>query len=75
MGWSSYNPQQTIDCQQVEPFPTPAPVMMGHHMMNHGGRVHGEMDHGTMKHGSSPMAMDSKSSDHQMPMNTEKNPI
>lgn len=64
------HPQQMIDYQQVEPFPTPSPVMMGHPMMNHGGMAHGEMNHGTMEHEAS--SMESKSSNHQMPMSSEK---
>jgi len=60
------HPQQRIDYQKVEPFPTPQPVMMGH-MTDHGSMGHEKMDHG-----SSSMDMDMKSSDKQMDMNSEQ---
>lgn len=50
------DPHQEVDYQRVKPFLTPQPVMMGH---------------GDMPHESSKMAMDMKSSDHQMPMSSE----
>jgi CopA family copper-resistance protein len=68
------HPQQQVDIQTVEPFPTPQPVMMGH-----GGMDHEKMDHGEMKmsssehsphHSTESTKMESHSHDHKMDMKT-----
>jgi CopA family copper-resistance protein len=70
------HPEQQVNYQEVQSFPIPEAVMMGSHMMGHGAAMgQGGMKHETMKHGEmehEAPSMDSKSSDHQMPMNSDQ---